>query len=984
MLQPQLSRFNRKNFNQWSIQMKVLYGSQELWDIVERGYTDVENQGVLTNQKLLLLQRRLEIFYDLPIKEKISLRSNGEEVGDQRVVERILRSMPRKFEHIVVEIEESKDLSTLSINSLMGSLQSHELRLKQFDVNPEEAFQMQTLFRGGSRGRRGGHGRRGGRGSRRGRGFGRNQGGGRGNFSQIQCFNCRKYGHFQADCWALKNGVGNTTMNMHKEQKKNDEGILFLACSVQDNVLEPTWYLDSGCSNHMTGNRSIFVTLDESFQSEVKTGDNTILQVKGQCDILVKTKKGTKRVTNVFYVPGLKHNLLSIGQLLQRGLKVSFEGDICAIKDQPSVLIAKIKTLRSDRGGEYIAFGNFFKEQGIHHQMTARMTPQQNGVLQRKNRTIMKMARSMLKAKNLPNEFWGDVVACTVYILNRAPTKNVPGMTPYEAWCGEKPYVSHLRVFGSIAYSNIQNQLRGKLDDKSEKCIMVGYNENSKAYRLYNPVSRKIIISRDVIFSEDESWNWSDDVDEAKIPFHVNIDENKVAQELEQAEIQAVESSSSSTPSSTSDNEISPRRMRSIQEIYNTTNRINDDHFANFALFAGVDPVTFDEAIQDEKWKIAMDQEIDAIRRNETWELMELMTNKQAFGVKWVYRTKLKSDGFRRCPYEHALYVKEDKYDKFLIVSLYVDDLLFTGNDKFLCDDFKNSMKKEFEMSDMGLIHYFLDIEVNQDEGEIVISQQKYAHDLLKKIRMENASPCNTLMDANLKLCKNDIGEAVDPSLYRSLVGSLMYLTATRPDILFVVSMLSRFMTNPKRSHWEAGKRVLRYILGTINFGIYYNKVSESVLFGFCDSDWGGNVDDHKSKSGYVFSIGSGVFPWTSKKQSVVALSTTEAEYISLVAAGCQALWLRWMLKELKCTKKCETVLFYDNESAIALSKNTVFHGRSKHIRIKYHFIRELVKDGEVIVKYCKTQDRVADIFTKALKFDLFVKFRGKLGVAQV
>ncbi|KAL0551073.1 hypothetical protein IC582_010150 [Cucumis melo] len=593
---------------------------------------------------------------------------------------------------------------------------------------------------------------------------------------------------------------------------------------------------------------------------------------------------------------------------------------------------------------------------------------------------------------------------------------------------------------------------------------MVGYSE--KNFRLYNPVSRKIIISRDVIFSEDESWNWNDDVDEAKSPFNVNIDENKVAQEKEQAKIQAMESSSSSTSSSTSDDEISPRRMRSIQEIYNTTNRINDDHFANFALFAG----------------IAVDQEIDAIRRNETWELMELPTNKQALGVKWVHRTKLKSDGnvekykarlvvkgykqeygvdyeeifapvtrietirlilslaapngwkvyqmdvkftflnghlkekifvaqplgyvqrgeeekvyklknplyglkqaprawysrihsfflktgFQRCPYKHALYVKEDEYGKFLIVSFYVDDLLFTGNDKFLCDDFKNSIKKEFEMSDMGLIHYFLGIEVNQNEGEIVISQQKYAHDLLKKFRMENASPCNTPMDANLELCKDDIGEAVDPSLYRSLVGSLMYLTATRPDILFAISMLSRFMTNSKRSHWEAGKRVLRYILGTINFGIYYKKVSESVLFGSCDSDG---------------CMGSGVFSWTSKKQSVVALSTTEAEYISLAATGCQALWLRWMLKELKCTRKCETVLFCDNGSAIALSKNPVFHGRNKHIIIKYHFIRDLVKDGEVIVKYCKTQDQVADIFTKALKFDLFVKFRGKLGVAQV
>ncbi|KAL4014559.1 hypothetical protein IC575_026766 [Cucumis melo] len=412
MLQPQLPRFSGKNFNQWSIQMKVLYGSQELWDIVERGYTEVENQSELTNQQLVELRENrkkdkkalffiyqavdefiferistatsakaawdilrstyqgedkvkmirlqalrsefdfikmketetIEEFFNRILVIVNSLRSNGEEVGDQRVVEKILRSMPRKFEHIVVAIEESKDLSTLSINSLMGSLQSHELRLKQFDVNPEEAFQMQTSFRGGSRGRRGGHGRRGG-----GRNYDNRSGANSENSQESSSLSRgrgserKRLWRNQGDCWALKNGVGNTTMNMHKEQKKIDEGILFLACSVQDNVVEPTWYLDSGCSNHMTGNRSIFVTLDESFQSEVKTGDNTRLQVKGQGDILVKTKKGTKRVTNVFYVPGLKHNLLSIGQLLQRGLKVSFEGDICAIKDQAGVLIAKVK-----------------------------------------------------------------------------------------------------------------------------------------------------------------------------------------------------------------------------------------------------------------------------------------------------------------------------------------------------------------------------------------------------------------------------------------------------------------------------------------------------------------------------------------------------------------------------------------------------------------------------------------------------------------
>ena len=155
-------------------------------------------------------------------------------------------------------------------------------------------------------------------------------------------------------------------------------------------------------------------------------------------------------------------------------------------------------------------------------------------------------------------------------------------------------------------------------------------------------------------------------------------------------------------------------------------------------------------------------------------------------------------------------------------------------------------------------------------------------------------------------------------------------------------------------------------------------------MIGYSDSDWGGDTESHKSTSGYVFNIGSGAVSWSSKKQSVVALSSTEAEYIALCATGCQALWLRWMMNELKCTQKKETMLYCDNNSAIALSKNPVFHGRSKHIRIKYHYIRDLIKEEEVVVKHCKTQHQIADIFTKSLKAEIFVKMKEKLGVAQV
>ena len=222
------------------------------------------------------------------------------------------------------------------------------------------------------------------------------------------------------------------------------------------------------------------------------------------------------------------------------------------------------------------------------------------------------------------------------------------------------------------------------------------------------------------------------------------------------------------------------------------------------------------------------------------------------------------------------------------------------------------------------------------------------------------------------------------PPFIEVWLGSLMYLTTTRHDLMFSISLFNRFMASPKRSHWKAGKRVLRYILGIVDHGIHYKRNVDNVLVGYSDSDWGGNIDDFKSTSGYVFNIGSGAVSWASKKQDVVALSTTEAEYISLSVASCQALWLRNVLHELKCPQEKGTIMFCDNQSSISLSKNPVFHGRSKHINIKYHFIRELIKDGEVYIKYCKTQDQVADVFTKALKTDSFLKMKEKLGVWEV
>eukprot|EP00253_Pinus_taeda_P002279 PITA_02279 len=220
-------------------------------------------------------------------------------------------------------------------------------------------------------------------------------------------------------------------------------------------------------------------------------------------------------------------------------------------------------------------------------------------------------------------------------------------------------------------------------------------------------------------------------------------------------------------------------------------------------------------------------------------------------------------------------------------------------NDDYLIKNFKSVMKEEFEMTDMGLLRYFLAIEVDQNESGIFISQAKYVNEVLGRFNMQDSKAAVTPTVMGLKLIKEDISKDFDPSLYKSIVGSLMYLTATRPDIMFAVSLISRFMERPKEAHWQATKRILRYVKGTKRFGILYTSSKSSDLVGYTDSDWAGSVDDRKSTSGYVFHMGSGAISWASKKQSIVALSTTEAEYVAATAAACQVVWMRRMLRSL-------------------------------------------------------------------------------------
>ncbi|KAL0300303.1 UNVERIFIED_CONTAM: Retrovirus-related Pol polyprotein from transposon RE2 [Sesamum angustifolium] len=300
--------------------------------------------------------------------------------------------------------------------------------------------------------------------------------------------------------------------------------------------------------------------------------------------------------------------------------------------------------------------------------------------------------------------------------------------------------------------------------------------------------------------------------------------------------------------------------------------------------------------------------------------------------------------GFQRSLSEPTLYIKSQGNDK-LIVSLYVDDLIYTGNNEKMIQYIKEDMMKRFEMSDLGLMHFFLGIEINQEKEGIFICQRKYTETLPKKFKMES---CKTVL-----LLPKSTRKKMDQKKFMS----------------------------PSQVHYAAAKRILRYLRGTKDFGIRYKSTNDAKLVGYTDSDWVGSVDDMKSTSGYTFSLGSGIFSWASKKQATVAQSSAEAEYIAAAATSNQAIWLRRILEDIGEKQEEPTTIYCDNKSAIAITKNPVQHSRTKHIGIKYHSLREATTRGEIELKYCSTEEQLADIFTKALPRNKFEELRMKIGV---
>ncbi|GJX87460.1 retrovirus-related pol polyprotein from transposon TNT 1-94 [Tanacetum coccineum] len=694
---------------------------------------------------------------------------------------------------------------------------------------------------------------------------------------------------------------------------------------------------------------------------------------------------------------------------------------------------------------------NFCNANGITHNFSAPRTPQSNGVVERKNRTLQEMSRTMLNEQSLPQKFWCNAVDTSTYILNRILIRAILGKTPYEILRGRKPTLDYFRVFGSKCFILNTKDYLTKFDPKSYEGVFLGYSQNSKAYIILNKHTRKIEESLNVTFDETPPPSKTsplvdDDLDEEEAIREIekkNLENDVEDETLEIDEIVNIKESRNHPLENVIGN-LNQRTLRSQAQ--------NQSNF--YCFISTIEPKNVNEALGDESWIVAMQEELNQFIANDVWELVPQPKNMTIIGTKWVFRNKLDENGIvsrnkarlvaqgynqqegidydetyapvarlesirillaYACALDFKLFQMDVKsaflngfineevyvaqppgfidfekpdhvyklkkalyglkqapkawYDRLkaflikheykmgmvdntlftkkkssnlIIVQIYVNDIIFGSTCQDMCDEFAKIMHDEFEMSMMGELNFFLGLQIKQMEDGIFFNQSKYIKEMLKKFGLEDSKPMKTPMSSDTKLTKDEECESVDSTKYRGMIGSLLYLTASRPDIMFSVCLCARFQEAPKTSHLEAVKRIFRYIKGTTHLGLWYPKGTGIETVVYADSDHAGDYVDRKSTSGICTFVGCCLTSWFSKKQTALAISTTEAEYVSAGKACQQALWMKQALIDYDI-RLDDVPIMCDNKGAIDLSKNAVQHSCTKHIDIRHHFLRDNV-----------------------------------------
>ncbi|KAJ9558774.1 hypothetical protein OSB04_013388 [Centaurea solstitialis] len=896
---------------------------------------------------------------------------------------------------------------------------------------------------------------------------------------------------------------------------------------------------------------------------------------------------------------------------------------IAFIKRIQVSLNLKVKKLRSDNRTEFrnTKLQSFLEDVGISHNFSAVRTPQQNGVVERKNRTFVKAARSIMAHLGVPKSFWAEAVATACYTQNRTLIVKRTGKTAYEMIEKRKPDIKHLRVFGCKCYILNDRDDLGKFNPKADESIFIGYSPHSKVYRVYNKRSQTILESAHVDFSEIETLSDasssnpdailpdqpnappstdfrpnsfdSDFIDPSDydLPFltgpiivpaapgtsttSVSSDAfvtDSTSEATTSAQITTTEPvvsppqissneqptgastepvvAQTSTPVRTPIPEAAPlpspgssqrsyaqvvreprlevvlnieplgratggpsggnqSRNLAVQDENDTTKNQESyvtlphsrkwsrshppsqiigspsqnvqtrsskrsDNLGLFACFLSeFEPSEIHQALLDPDWVTAMQDELAEFEKNKVWRLVKRPWGKSIIGLKWIFRNKkdennlvirnkapLVAKGFRqqegidydetfapvarieairiflayaahknmtvyqmdvKCAFlngvlhgevyveqpegfvdprfpdhvyvlDKALYAGYKKGtidptlflrksgDDLIIVQIYVDDIIFASTKPELCKEFEHTMKSKFQMSMMGELTFFLGLQVRQYPEGIFINQSKYVHNLLKRFDVVGSNSAATPMSRSFQMDADLSSKPVDQKKYRAMIGSLLYLTASRPDIVFSTGVYARYQCDQRNSHLKAVKRILRYLKGTPDFGLWYPKGSSFELIGYTDSDHAGCKLDRKSTSGACQFLGNKLVSWSSRKQNCVSPSTVEAEYIAAACCCSQVLWMKTQLADFGYTMN-RIPIYCDSQSAIQITANPVQHSKTKHIDIRYHFIKDHVEKGNIQLYFVESDLQLADLFTKAFDEKRHLFLLSKLGM---
>jgi len=370
---------------------------------------------------------------------------------------------------------------------------------------------------------------------------------------------------------------------------------------------------------------------------------------------------------------------------------------------------------------------------------------------------------------------------------------------------------------------------------------------------------------------------------------------------------------------------------------------------------------------------------------NQVCRLLKSLYGLKQASRQWYSKLSLSliAFGFTQSKDDYSLFTKVAG-TSFLALLVYVDDIIVTGNCSSSIASLKTFLHKQFQIKDLGCLRYFLGLEVARSPTGIHLCQRKYALDILADSGTLASKPLKLPLEQNFKLSKTSGVPLPDPSTYCRLIGRLLYLTITRPDICYPVQILSQYMDTPTTTHLDTAHRILRYIKSAPGQGILLSSSSQIQLRAFCDSDWALCPDTRRSVTGYCIFLGNSLISWKYKKQSIVSRSSAEAEYRSMASTCSELTWLRYLLQDLRVSHPQAAQLYCDNQAALHIAANPVFHERTKHIELDCQAIRDKIQDGSITTTHVASRCQLADIFIKAIPSSIFQTHLSNMGIVNL